>query len=63
MLVTDFRDEMCWWKLLDVDDGLGHFGYKDTLSDVYQDLSYISVKHKHSKDVTNINKWSPTLRR
>ena len=51
MLVTDIGDEMCWWQLWDVGDGLSHFSHQHPLS------LNISVGHQHQKDVTNVSKF------
>ena len=48
MLVTDIRDEMCWWQLWDAGDGFGRFCHQHPLS------FNISVGQQHPKDVTNI---------
>ena len=53
MLLTDVGDEKCWWQLCDVSDSFGHFGHQHPLS------FYISVGHRHSKDVANIEILSP----
>ena len=53
-----FRLHRCWWQMFvatkDVGDGVDHFGHQHPLS------FYISVEHKHSKDVTNIEIQSTT---
>jgi len=43
MLVTDIRDEMCYWQILYVGDGSGYLGHENQLS------FYISVGRHHSK--------------
>ena len=53
MLVTDVGDDMYWWHLKNVGDGFDRFGHKHQLS------FYISVGHKHSKDVNKIKILSP----
>ena len=54
-LMTDVADEMCWWQLLVVGDGLG-----DGFCHHHPLCFCISVEHQHLKDVTNIDIQSPT---
>ena len=50
----DVGDELCWWQLLDVDDGFGSLCHQQTLS------FNIGVGHQQPKDVTNIEIMSLT---
>ena len=55
MLVTDVEEEMCWWQLKDVGDGLGYFGHEHHL------YLKISVGCQHPKDSAKLSILSRTF--